>query len=213
MHPTFKFMAQFAAALALAAAAALPARAQGARTATRASSPGRPTAADMVRDESERELMMRELEETGRRDKTERAGPRPAFAQLAEDFTRIQVVNNELVQAAARPEALDLKFVAKSAAEVRKLAQRLKTNLVLPEPGTTPKYARLATEDDQQMKAALKDLGKLIAGFAHNPVFREPNVVDAQMSAKARLDLEEIIDLSGQVSKGSEKLSKAAPKP
>jgi hypothetical protein len=213
MHLTIKFAAQATALLVLVSAAATvrPACAQQAGTTPR---PGtRSINADPARSDLERDLVTKELEEGRGRRPAERQASPAVFAQLAEDFTRIQVVNNELVLAAARVEALDLKFVAKSTAEVKKLAQRLKTNLVLPEPEAAPKRAKLGPDTDaEQLKAALVTLGKLIAGFAHNPVFKQANVVDAQLSVKARLDLEEIIDLSGQVMKNSEKLSKAAPK-
>jgi hypothetical protein len=39
-----------------------------------------------------------------------------------------------------------------------------------------------------------------------NPFFKEINVVDAQQTAQARHDLEEIIKLSEQLKKGSEEL-------
>ncbi|HEX8138701.1 MAG TPA: hypothetical protein VF544_14135 [Pyrinomonadaceae bacterium] len=172
-----------------------------------------PTREAAMMGDLEREFNQRTLEDqlhkpTGRREQ------KLSFAQISEDFLRIQVINNELVTAAARAEELDLKFVAKSTAEIRKLAGRLKENLVLPEPTAGPKRLQTesAPEELAQLKPALAALGKLIAGFAHNPVFKEPKVVDAQMSAKARRDLEEIIELSGQLRKSSEKLTKTARK-
>jgi hypothetical protein len=51
-------------------------------------------------------------------------------------------------------------------------------------------------------------LEKLIIGFANNPIFREANVVDVQLSARAKHDLEDIIELSEQIEKSSEKLNK-----
>jgi hypothetical protein len=160
----------------------------------------------------EREMNERTLEEQLGTPAARRQ-QRLSYEQLSEDFKRIQLVNNELVAAASRADALDLKFVLRSAGEVRKLAARLKENLMLPEPskGSRRLQAEVGLED-AQLKASLLVLGKLVAGFAHNPVFKEPNVVDAQMSAKARLDLEEIIALSEQVRKSSEKLSKLARK-
>ena len=62
------------------------------------------------------------------------------------------------------------------------------------------------------MKSALSALDELIISFVSNPVFQSVNVVYAQLSAQARWNLEEIIELSGQVKKRSEQLHKAAEK-
>lgn len=130
------------------------------------------------------------------------------FAKLAEDFKHIQVVNNELTLATAQGTMLDFKFVAKSASEIKRRAQRLKLNLVLPELDDAPRnHHRM---EDKQLGASLSLLSGLIVRFVRNPIFQEVNVIDAQFSAKARRDLEEIIELSGQVKKSSEKLSKTA---
>jgi hypothetical protein len=160
----------------------------------------------------EREMAQRSMEEQLNKPLRQRE-QHLSFMQISEDFKRIQLVNNDLVVAASRDAALDLKFVAKSASEIRKLAVRLKDNLVLPEPEKGFRHVQAEIEPEAgQLKASLLALGKLVAGFAHNPVFKEPNVVDAQMSAKARRDLEEIITLSDQVRKSSEKLNKLAQK-
>jgi hypothetical protein len=169
-----------------------------------------PTRETSMMGDLEREFNQRTLEEQLHRPASRREA-KLSFAKISEDFTRIQVINNELVAAAARDAELDLKVVAKSTAEIRKLAARLKENLVLPEPEEGPKQVQTeGGTETVQLKPALAALGKLIAGFAHNPVFKEPKVVDAQMSAKARRDLEEIIELSGQLRKTSEKLTKTA---
>jgi hypothetical protein len=139
--------------------------------------------------------------------------PRLTLMQIKEDFQRIQVVNYELTRAVAHGETLDFNFVAKSASDIKKRAERLKENLMLPEPGQTRR--RLRVEDVQgpeQLKSALSSLGKLIAGFVHNPVLKDANVIDAELSVKARRDLDEIIELSGHVKRGSERLNKATGK-
>ena len=42
----------------------------------------------------------------------------------------------------------------------------------------------------------------------YNPMFKEVKVVDAQWSAKARRDLEDIIELSDGIKRSSKKLGK-----
>lgn len=209
MRLTFKLMLRAAAAVVM--LAALAPLAQGQRSGRGASSP-QPTRETSAMNDLEREMNERTLEEQLGAPASRRQ-QRLSYEQLSEDFKRIQLVNNDLVAAASRDAALDLKFVARSAGEIRKLAARLKENLMLPEPSKGSKRLQAEVEPEAvQLKASLLVLGKLVASFAHNPVFKEPNVVDAQMSAKARLDLEEIIALSEQVRKSSDKLNKLARK-
>jgi hypothetical protein len=210
MVSTCELMLRAAAAVVL--LAALAPLVQGQRGGRGGSSSPPPTRESSVLNELEREFNQRTLEEQLNRP-TARREPRLSFARISEDFMRIQVINNELVLAALRDGALDLKFVARSAAEIRKLAARLKDNLVLPEMEEgTKRFQAEDMQEAEQLKPAVSALGKLIAGFAHNPVFKEPKVVDAQLSAKARRDLEEIIELSNQVRKSSERLNKTAQK-
>jgi hypothetical protein len=48
--------------------------------------------------------------------------------------------------------------------------------------------------------------------FVNNPIFKATNVIDPQLSSKARRSLDEIIELSEQVKESSEKLRKARSK-
>lgn len=207
MANAFIKLARAAAAVFLVAALATLAQAQR-RPVTGASSNRAPD----PQGELEREVTMRALEEQLHKPDNKRER-RLAFVKISQDFTRIQIVNNDMLASAAssRNGPLDLVFMAKSAGEIRKLATRLKENLVLPEPeGNLKRAASEVAPADEKLKEALSTLGKLVASFAHNPIFKETNVVDAQLSAKARLDLENIIELSDNVRKACEKLGKEA---
>ena len=52
------------------------------------------------------------------------------------------------------------------------------------------------------MQAALLLLDRCIMSFIDNPLFKQPNVVDAQLALKARRDLDLIIRLSKQLKTG-----------
>jgi hypothetical protein len=67
-----------------------------------------------------------------------------------------------------------------------------------------------AVTSPEQLKPSLRKLGKLIFDFVENPFFKEVSVVDTHLTTKARRDLEEIIELSGQIKNNSEKLNKVA---
>jgi hypothetical protein len=144
----------------------------------------------------------------------QRREPRLAFAQIREDYVRIQVINNELAQAVAAGGTLDMKLVSHSTAEIKKRADRLMLNLALPdydEDNARPRTA-VGTEP-AQLKTALGSLDEMILRLVRNPLFRNPKLVDARQSPLVRRDLKEIIELSNQLKKRSEQLSKTAQKP
>src|ERR1700694_667750 len=65
---------------------------------------------------------------------TKRRDPKVVAAELEEDFTRIQVLNNDLAEAAAGAAPLNLRFVVKSTAELVERTRRLGENLGHSEP-------------------------------------------------------------------------------
>ena len=163
-------------------------------------------------DLSERQFLLRTMEPDRR--PAGPPAPRLALAQIRQDFVRIQVLNNDLARAVSRGDALDLKFVSKSAAEIRKLATRLRDNLMLPEPaGEGGRPEATAAPPPAQLAPALSALDGLILKFVDHVALRGVYLLDAQSSAKARHELEAIIELSAQVKKASERLGKSTRQP
>lgn len=162
-------------------------------------------------DLSEREFMLRNMKPEPLA--PERPAPRLALAQLKEDFVRIQVLNNGLAKAATSGGSLDLKLVSKSAAEIRKLAARLKDNLLLPEPEKGVARDEAMTAPPAELAPALSALDRLILKFVDGMASRGVYRLDAQSSAAARQELEAIIELSAHVKKASERLEKSARQP
>ena len=136
--------------------------------------------------------------------------PKVVTAEIAEDFTRIQVVNNDLVEAVSGSAPLNLEFVVKSTAELVEHTRRLGENLGHPEPekGSSPPKLEPVT-DVEQLRRALATLDKLITEFVHNPLFTDASTRDAELFVKARRDLAEIFALSEHIKKNAEELSKA----
>ena len=139
-----------------------------------------------------------------------RIEPRLALAQIREDFVRIQVVNNDLAAAVSRGGALDLEFVAKSASEIKKRAGRLRDNLALPEYESVFVVPLARGSAAAQLKSSLVTLRDLIRDFVMNPLFEKANLVDLQLAAKARRDLDDIVEVCGRVKKNSAELGKVA---
>ena len=130
---------------------------------------------------------------------------RLALAEITEDYERIQLVNHDLAKAASGPGAPDLKLAAASVSEIRRRAERLLTNLALPEMPADMERVRIPAEGEEHLRPSLVMLRKLVERFVRSPLFREVNVVDAQVSTRARRDLEGIIELSGRLKKDCER--------
>lgn len=130
------------------------------------------------------------------------------LAQIREDLARLKAINGYLARAASRGGELDFKAVAQSATEINKLARRLGNNLILPRPEVG--VERRQTEslaEGARLRPALAALVALIEGAARNPIFKG-YVFDAALSAEAQRDLDEIVELSGRIKRGSELFSK-----
>ena len=158
-------------------------------------------------DLRERQFLLRTMEADRR--PAERPKPRLAVTQIREDFARLQIINNDLARAVSRGEPLDLKFVSKSATAIGKIAGRLSDNLALPEPEGGDKRSGGEVESGpRQLKLALSELDGMILKFADDLASKGIMLVDAQSSAKARRELQEIVTLSDRVKKISEKLKR-----
>lgn len=129
------------------------------------------------------------------------------MAQVQQDFERILTLHNQIVHAITTDEILIVDFVSDATAEIRKRAIRLQTTLAFEKPdaseqnGDKPK--QLA---DEQIRDALVTLCKHIESFITNPVIKTPGTVDAQQLARARRDLEDVIELGDSINKSARRL-------
>jgi hypothetical protein len=167
----------------------------------------RQTGVERIIRERQRVMTSRRVEE-GLRRPAERARreeqERLAFAQIEEDYVRIQVVSKELSETVSTAGDLDLKLVAKSTSEIGKRAERLLHNLALPELTADVERVKVPAKGQARLQPSLLMLGRLVDRFVRSPFFREVNVIDAQVSTRARRDLEGIIELSGRLKKECE---------
>jgi hypothetical protein len=140
-----------------------------------------------------------------------------AIEQTKQDFKRIQLLRNELVDRLVAKQPLDYKLLSNQAEEINKRANRLKSFLMKPaaaaevKPGeekrpdaTQPEY------DEAALKAALVKLCNTIHSFTANPMFQNPGVVAAEQPAKAGGELLTIIELSENIKKNAGRLAKAS---
>ncbi len=130
------------------------------------------------------------------------------MAQTEDDFNRILTRHNEFAHAISSDNPLDYHFVSEAAEEIRKRATRLQSTLALQLPSKEDQVTEKEALNEAQMKDGLIKLCKEIRSFVTNPIIQTPNTIDAQQLIRARRDLESVIQLSAQIKKDANKLSK-----
>ena len=134
-----------------------------------------------------------------------------AIANMKEDFTRIQVLRNDIARNLVARKPLDYKLVSEQTAEINKRASRL--NVYLRARASEEKENNSSELKSEEMIGALVRLCKLIDSFTENPALKNAATVDSNEIAKAKenkanadRDLLAIIKLSGSLQKNSESL-------
>ncbi len=131
------------------------------------------------------------------------------MAQIEEDFNRMLSLHNEIVRAIDPAKPLDYHFVSEATGEIRKRAASIQTNINLTPAPEEIKPAELpANTNEVEMKDSLVKLCKQIRSFVTNPVIENPNLIDADKLAVAKRDLESVIQLSTQLKRDADLLSK-----
>ncbi len=169
------------------------------------------------RDMSRREMLLRGLGGDG--EQTNDRQVQAAIDQIKQDFKRIQIIRNEMIDYLTVQKPFDYKLISEHTAEIRKRATRLQSALPLYHPederAAQPQQQPPVRVEypDEQMKEGLIQLCNLIFKFTTNPIFKNPGAIDIQQSARASRDLKTIVDLSTNIRKSAERLSHTAKQP
>jgi len=135
-----------------------------------------------------------------------------AIVKMKEDFTRIQVLRNDIARNLIARKPIDYKLVSDQTAEINKRASRLNVYMRAraPEDETQNNSPELKSEE---MIGALVRLCKLIDSFTENPALKNAATIDSKEIAKAKenkanadRDLLAIIKLSASLQKQSQNL-------
>jgi hypothetical protein len=132
-----------------------------------------------------------------------------AIDQTKQDFKRIQIIRNDVVDYLVAKKPLDYKLISEQAAEINKRAHRLKSFMMPSDPAEKEREkdaAKQAEYDGEQIKGALVKLCNTIYSFTVNPMFKDPGTVDIQKAASAGGDLLVIIELSDNVRRSADRL-------
>lgn len=179
--------------------------------------PSAPSPGERIRSDQtriiERESIRSEMKASAnpKRDPAETA----TLKQMSEDFTRLQLLNGELMKAASNNGApLDYKWLVAGATEVHKRAARLRNNLVLGggEKAGGKNQRRLEklpdAATDKDVRTLILALGERINSFVTNPYFKIPLTVNPQHIEAASRDLRSIIEISKEAGKVADKLGR-----
>lgn len=118
---------------------------------------------------------------------------RLAQAELKSDYRKLQLVNNDLMKRVFKPsgnQTITQKEIRSSLGEIKKLAERLRSNFGL------PKVEADEPADDLALKPGLLQLDQTIMSFVDNPLLREPRVFDTELASQAAKDLTAVCRLA-----------------
>src|ERR1700681_2167339 len=128
--------------------------------------------------------------------------PKARKAQVSQDFQRILTLHNEIVRAIAANRPLSYQFISDATGEIRKRSARLQSSLRLQKPEPTTENRGTGTDLKMtQTKDELILLCKQIESFVKNPIIEKPGTIDARQLAKAREDLQSVVELSDAIKK------------
>jgi len=135
-----------------------------------------------------------------------------AITNMKEDFSRIQVLRNDIARNLIAHKPLDYKLLSEQTAEINKRASRLSVYMRARSTEDENESNSLEPKSEEMIEALVK-LCKLIDSFTENPALKNAATIDSKDIAKARenkanadRDLLAIIKLSGSLQKKSDSL-------
>ncbi len=169
-----------------------------------------PNLEDRIRQVDESRLRSAEMD-VGTDEKNQKL-LQAAIANMKEDFSRIQVLRNDVARNLVAREPLDYKLVSEQSTEINRRASRLNVYMRARVPAGQ-KQDDSPELKSEEMIGALVNLCKLIDSFTENPALKNAATIDSKEIAKAKenkanadRDLLAIIKLSGSLQKKSESL-------
>jgi hypothetical protein len=135
-----------------------------------------------------------------------------AIANMKQDFSRIQVLRNDIARNLVAHRPLDYNLVMAQMSEINKRTHRLNVYMLAQAPEHREQDNKM-DPDSEDMIAALVKLCKLIDSFTENPTLKDAAMINAkgnekakENKAKADGDLLAIIKLSESIQRKSDSL-------
>ena len=170
-----------------------------------------PRIGDTARQASEARLRSAEIEAKTEAEDKKRI--EAAIATMRQDFTRIQVLRNDIARDLIAHKPLDYRLINEQMAEINKRALRLNDYMMARAPETKEPESTPDLKSEEMIGTLVK-LCKLIDSFTENPSLKNASTIDAkevekakENKAKADGDLLAIIKLSESLQKSSDSLN------
>jgi hypothetical protein len=135
-----------------------------------------------------------------------------AIVSMKQDFTRIQVLRNDIARNLIAHKPLDYNLITEQTAEISKRAHRLNIYMLAHAPEDQEQNNSSDLKSEEMIDALVK-LCKLIDSFTENPALKNAATVDAkgiekvkEDKARADTDLLAIMKLSESIQKTSDSL-------
>ncbi len=110
-----------------------------------------------------------------------------AITNMKQDFTRIQVLRNDIARDLVAKKPLDYNLITEQTSEINKRAHRLNVYMLAHSPDDK-EHANPSELKIEEMTASLVRLCKLIDSFTENPALKKAATVDAKEIEKAKKD-------------------------
>jgi hypothetical protein len=164
-----------------------------------------PRAEDRSRQLAEGRLRRAEMDAVAESEKEKLV--EAAIVHMKEDFTRIQVIRNDIARNLVAKKPLDYKLIEEQTSEIHRRAKSL--NLYMMAHGHDVKEEKVPSDLKQdEMVVALVKLCKLIDSFTENPALKNVAMLDVKNidkakedKARADQDLLDVIKLSENIQK------------
>lgn len=137
--------------------------------------------------------------------------PPEKFQEIKDDFENIQRLQSEIVAIYTRTKVINFARISADADQINKSAVRLEANLfpVIENQKNGKKPKGQKNQPDvplpQDVKGLIVEQDNTLAAFVGNPMFTNPQIVNAADNAKARSDLEQVIKLSASLKQEAQK--------
>src|SRR5438128_11560248 len=142
-----------------------------------------PNLDDRIRQVDEGRLRSAEMD-VGTEEKNQKL-LQAAIANMKEDFSRIQVLRNDIAKNLVAHKPLDYKLISEQTAEINKRTSRLNVYMRA-RPATDEKEDASTELKSEEMIGALVRLCKLIDSFTENHALKNADMVDVKAIAKAK---------------------------
>lgn len=134
------------------------------------------------------------------------------YDEIKNDFELIQQSQSLIIDSYTKGEKINYAQISKSSQDMNKSAMRLNSNLFPVAKAENPNVKKddkmeKTPKTPKSVRDMIIDLDNTIGSFTASSMFQNLRVVDTEVSEKARLDLEKIIELSLALNAETQKIT------